>query len=120
MLAYWLRLKLLNAIPQSAVNDYIGTCTLGGGDALAFEGRPLSQDCRGVKVNAIRIVHDPHLVQNTCGSQGCEPEQLLWVSIGVQILILLPSLGSPTGESAPCEPVFESRRLCRVGWLSRA
>jgi hypothetical protein len=36
------------------------------------------------------------------------------------LMILLPSLGSPTGESAPCEPVFESRRLCRVGWLSRA
>lgn len=36
------------------------------------------------------------------------------------LMIFLPSLRFSTGESAPCEPVFELRRLCRVGWLSRA
>ena len=36
------------------------------------------------------------------------------------LMIFLPSLLFTNGESAPCEPVFEFRRLCRVGWLSRA
>lgn len=36
------------------------------------------------------------------------------------LMIFRPSLRFSNGESAPCEPVFEFRRLCRVGWLSRA
>ncbi len=36
------------------------------------------------------------------------------------LMSFLPSLRFSKGESAPCEPVFEFRRLYRVGWLSRA
>jgi hypothetical protein len=56
--------------------------------------------------------HDKYLkFLDTKGSYFGSDSHLMILSAELAVL--------QTGESAPCEPAFESRRLCRVGWLSR-
>jgi hypothetical protein len=64
-LAFRLRHELPDAIVQSAVNYWIReSTTIGGANALIFDGRPFSQNGRSIKIDLnVSLSHrDRHLV----------------------------------------------------------